>query len=71
MSAKPVLSSTVFIDNVTKLKNHFEEIDDYRKQMKEEAEKENALFEEAKIKLENIKVLSKENHEELAKELNK
>jgi len=71
MSAKPVLSSTVFIDNVTKLKNHFEEIDDYRKQMKEEAEKENALFEEAKMKLENIKVLSKENHEELAKELNK
>lgn len=71
MAAKPVLSSTVFIENVTKLKNHFEEIDDYRKQMKEEAEKENALFEEAKIKLEDIKVLSKENHEELAKELNK
>ena len=71
MAAKPVLSSTVFIENVTKLKNHFDEIDDYRKQMKDEAEKENALFEEAKVKLENIKVLSKENHEELAKELNK
>ncbi len=71
MAAKPVLSSTVFIENVTKLKNHFEEIDDYRKQIQVEAEKEQELFEEAKTKLEEIKVMSKENHEELAKELNK
>ena len=71
MAAKPVLSSTVFIENVTKLKNHFEEIDDYRKQIKIEAKAEQELFEEAKVKLEDIKVMSKENHEELAKELNK
>jgi len=71
MASKPVLSSTIFIENVTKLKNHFEEIDDYRKQIKIEAEKEQELFEEAKVKLEDIKVMSKENHEELAKELNK
>lgn len=71
MAAKPVLSSTVFIENVTKLKNHFEEIDDYRKQIKVEAEAEQKLFEEAKVKLEDIKVMSKENHEELARELNK
>lgn len=71
MAAKPVLSSTVFIDNVTKLKNHFEEIDDYRKQIKIEAQKEQELFAEAKLKLEDIKVMSKANHEELAKELNK
>lgn len=70
MAAKPVLSSTVFIENVTKLKNHFDEIDDFRKQIKIEAEKEKELFNEAKIKLENIKVLTKENQEELAKELN-
>jgi hypothetical protein len=71
MAAKPVLSSTVFIDNVTKLKNHFEEIDNYRKQIKEEATKEQELFEEAKNKLADIKVMSKENQEELAKELSK
>lgn len=69
MAAKPVLSNTVFIENVTKLKNHFDEIDDFRKQIKIEAEKERELFNEAKIKLENIKVLSKENQEELAKEI--
>lgn len=71
MSSKPVLSSTVFIDNVTKLKNHFDEIEDYRAQIKIEAEKEAELFAEAKVKLENIKTLSKENQEELAAELNK
>jgi hypothetical protein len=71
MAAKPVLSSTVFIENVTKLKNHFEEIDDYRKQIKEEADKEKELFNEAKTNLENIKVISKEGQEELAEELNK
>jgi hypothetical protein len=69
MAAKPVLSNTVFIENVTKLKNHFDEIDDFRKQIKIEAEKEKELFNEAKVKLENIKVLSKENQEELAKEI--
>ena len=71
MASKPVLSSTVFIENVTKLKNHFEEIDEYRKQIKADAEKEQELFAEAKTKLDDIKVMSKENHEELAKELNK
>ncbi len=71
MAAKPVLSSTIFIENVTKLKNHFEEIDGYRKQIKIEAQKEQELFEEAKEKLEDIKVLSKESQEELSQELNK
>jgi hypothetical protein len=69
MSKKPVLSNTVFIENVTKLKNHFDEIDEYRKQIKVEAEKEKKLFNEAKEKLDDIKVLSKENQEELAKEI--
>ena len=71
MVAKPVLSSTIFIENVTKLKNHFDEIEDYRAQIKIEAEKEKILFEEAKIKLENIKILSKIDQEEFASELNK
>lgn len=69
MAANPVLSNTVFIENVTKLKNHFEEIDQYREQIKIEAEKEKVLFDEAKTKLENIKVISKEGQEELANEI--
>lgn len=71
MISKPVLSSTVFIENVTKLKNHFDEIDDYRKQVKNEALEEQKLFKEAKTKLENIKTLSKEDQEEFAAEINK
>jgi len=71
LSSKPVLSTTVFIDNVTKLKAHFDEIDAYREQVKLEADKEKELFAEAKVKLENIKVINKQGQEELAAELNK
>ncbi|MDR1988083.1 MAG: hypothetical protein LBQ24_05030 [Candidatus Peribacteria bacterium] len=34
LSRKPVLSTTVFLENVTKLKNHFDEIEDYREQIR-------------------------------------
>lgn len=66
MSSKPVLSTSVFIENVTKLKNHFEEIDAYRAQVKIEADKEKTLFAEAKTKLDNIKTISKASQEEFA-----
>jgi hypothetical protein len=69
LSSKPVLSATVFVENVTKLKNHFDQIDAYRAQIAIEAKAENALFADAKTKLEGIKVLTKKSHEELAKEL--
>lgn len=69
MIAKPVLSSAIFIENVTKLKNHFEEIDDYRAQIKIEADKEKKIFADAKAKLDEIKVISKEWQEELANEI--
>lgn len=67
ISAKPVLSTTVFIDNVTKLKNHFDMIDQYREQIKIESEKEKVLFNDAKTKLETIKTISSKDHEELEK----
>jgi len=70
ISSKPVLSTNVFIENVTKLKNHFDEIETFRKKIKEEAEQERKLFWEAKIKLDNIKVLSSESYDELAQEIN-
>ena len=69
MSAKPVLSTTVFIENVTKLKNHFDSIDAFREQIKIEAEAERKTFAEAKDKLHNMKVLTAKETDELNKEI--
>jgi len=71
MSSKPVLSSTVFIENVTKLKNHFDSIEAFREQIKLEADAERKSFEEAKVKLENMKILTAKETDELNKELSK
>jgi hypothetical protein len=71
LSSKPVLSASVFVENVTKLKNHFDEIESYREQIKTQADAENKLFEEAKVKLDNVKVLNAKSQEEFASELNK
>jgi hypothetical protein len=69
MSSKSVLSTTVFIENVTKLKNHFDSIDSFREQIKTEAAAERKSFEEAKTKLESMKVLSAQDTDELNKQL--
>lgn len=69
MSAKPVLSTTVFIENVTKLKNHFESIESFREQITNEAKAERELFSEAKEKLENIKMLSAQETDELNEQI--
>jgi len=69
MSSKPVLSSSVFIENVTKLKNHFDEIDDFRKRIAEEALKERKEFDAAKEKLDKMKVLNKQDTEEFNRNL--
>ncbi|MDQ7009194.1 MAG: hypothetical protein Q9M94_02790 [Candidatus Gracilibacteria bacterium] len=69
MSAKPVLSTTVFIENVTKLKNHFDSIDAFREQIQIEAKAERKTFEEAKEKLDNMKILTAKETDELNKEL--
>jgi len=71
LASKPVLSASVFVENVTKLKNHFDQIDSYRAQVATEAAAENKLFEDAKVKLSQVKVLSTKSQEELAEELNK
>ena len=71
LSSKPVLSASVFVENVTKLKNHFDQIESYRAQVKLEAEAENKAFSDAKQKLDEVKVLNVSSQEELAKELNK
>lgn len=71
LATKPVLSVSVFIENVTKLKNHFDQIDSYREQVATEAKAQNKMFEEARDTLAHVVVLNKESQEELAKELNK
>ncbi len=69
MSAKPVLSTSVFIENVTKLKNYFDEMDTYREQITKEAQEERKLFDWAKKKLEDLKVLNKKDIDELNAQL--
>lgn len=69
MSSKPVVSTEVFIANVEKLRVHFEEIETFRAQVAEEANAERKLFAEATEKLEDMKLLSKEDTEVLNKEL--
>ncbi len=69
MSSKPVVSTSIFIENVAKLKNHFDEIEDFREQIALEAEKERKIFIEAKERLENIKILNKADTEEFNKML--
>ena len=70
MTSKPVLSNQVFIENVTKLKNHFDEIENYRAQVKLEAEKEMKAFDEAKNNLNNIKTLNSSDYKQLEQEIN-
>ncbi len=69
MTAAPVLSTSIFIDNVAKLKNYFDEMETYREQISKEAAEERKLFETAKEKLEDLKILNKKDVEELNAEL--
>lgn len=69
LSSKPVLSSQVFVENVTKLKAHFETIESYREQVRVEAEAEKKAFDDASEELKKVKILNSKDQEELAKEL--
>ena len=71
IASTPTLSSKVFVENVEKLTKHFQEIDAYRQELKTQAQADKALFDEAKQKVEWLKVLNKQAQEELEKELNK
>lgn len=71
LTSKPVLSASVFVENVTKLKNHFDQIESFRAQVNLEAQAERKAFSEAKDTLENVKILSATSQEELAAEINK
>lgn len=71
LSSKPILSLSVFVDNVTKLKNHFDEIESYREKVAIEAKKEQEDFDNARKNLANIRILTKSQSDELEKILAK
>ncbi len=71
LSSKPVLSASVFVENVTKLKNHFDTIESYRAQVKIEADAQKKAFDDASEKLKQVKILGAKAQEEFAEELNK
>lgn len=70
LASKPVLSAQVFVENVTKLKAHFETIESFRAEVKVQAEAEKKAFDDASEELKKVKVLNAKDQEELAKELN-
>ncbi len=71
LSAKPVLSASVFVENVTKLKNHFDTIESYRAQVKIEADAQKQAFDDASEKLKQVKILGAKEQEEFVEELSK
>jgi beta-galactosidase/beta-glucuronidase len=70
MTAKPVLSTAVFVANVEKLRAHFETIDTYRAQVAVEAAAQRQVFADASRTLADIHVLGKGEQEELVSEMN-
>ena len=69
MSQKPILDTKVFVENVEKLKNHFDEIENYREQVAQQAKEERQAFNEATDKLKELKKVNKEDYDELEKNL--
>jgi|GEM_PF-304104 len=69
IASKPVLSTSQFVENVSRLKQHFDQIDDFRQQIALEAAQEKKVFEDAKDNLGTIKLLSQQTTEEFHQEI--
>jgi len=69
LSSKPVLDPKVFVENVKKLKQHFEEIEQYRQQVKQEAEAERQVFKQASEELAKLKEVKTKDFDELEENL--
>jgi len=65
VSSNPVLSTEVFIKNVEKLKNHFDEIEAFRNKLAEDSQAEQQAFLEASKDLEDFNVLTAEENKKL------
>ncbi len=71
LSSKPVLDPQKFVENVKKLKQHFETIETYRQQVAKEAEAEREAFKQATEELRKIKEIKVEDVNELQQQLTK
>ena len=69
LASKPVLDPKVFVENVKKLKQHFEEIEQYREQVRQEAEKEREIFKQASEELAKLKEVKSKDYDELKENL--
>jgi len=64
LASKPILDPKVFIENVKKIKDHFDNIEKYRQQIKSEAEAERKAFNQATETLKHIKEVKVKDIEE-------
>jgi len=69
LSSKPILDPKVFVENVKKLKQHFETIEQYREQIKQEAEAERQVFKQATEELKKIKEVKVKDFNQLEETL--
>lgn len=69
LSSKPILDPKVFVENVKKLKQHFNTIEQYRQQIKQEAEAERQVFNQATEDLKKIKEIKVKDLNELERKL--
>ena len=69
LASKPVLDPKVFVENVKKLKQHFDEIEQYREQVRQEAEKEREIFKQASEELAKLKEVKTKDYDELKENL--
>jgi uncharacterized protein YaaN involved in tellurite resistance len=69
LSSKPVLDPKVFVENVEKLKKHFETIEQYRQQIQQEAQQERQIFKQATEELKKLKEIKVEDINELEQTL--
>jgi ABC-type transporter Mla subunit MlaD len=65
LSSKPILDPQKFVENVKKLKQHFEEIETYRQQVAQQAEAERQVFKQATEELSKIKEVKAKDLDEL------
>ena len=70
LASKPALSTQVFVENVNKLKKHFEEIEAYQHEVALNAQAERAAFNDATKTLQGLKEFKRADIQELQDMMN-
>jgi len=65
ITSKPILDPQKFVENVKKLKTHFDEIETYRKNIQAEAQAERQIFKQASDELSKLKEVKAKDLDEL------